>query len=39
MFIDLSKAYDMVDRGQFWGIMLAEQGLDPVLIGQLQLLY
>jgi len=39
MFIDLSKAYDMVDRGQLWGIMLAEQGLDPVLIGQLQLLY
>jgi hypothetical protein len=39
MFIDLTKAYDMVDRGLLWTIMLEEQGLDPALVGQLQLLY
>jgi len=39
MFIDLTKAYDMVDRGLLWGIMLGEQGLDPALVAQLQLLY
>jgi hypothetical protein len=35
MFIDLAKAYDTVDRGLLWQVMLEEQGIDPALVGQL----
>jgi len=35
-FIDLAKAYDSVDRGRLWRVMLDELQLPPTLVGSLQ---
>ena len=35
LFIDLAKAYDTMDRGLLWRVMLVEQGIEPALVGQL----
>ena len=35
LFIDLEKAYDTIDRGLLWRIMLDELGLNPSLVGSL----
>jgi len=33
LYIDLAKAYDTVDRGLLWRVMLVEQDIEPALIG------
>ena len=38
-FIDLSKAYDTVDRGRLWGVLVSELGIPADIVRQLQRLY
>jgi hypothetical protein len=33
LYIDLAKAYDTVDRGLLWRVMLVEQDIEPALVG------
>ncbi len=39
MYVDLSKAYDSVDRGRLWQVLLEELGLPEDLVASLQRLY
>lgn len=39
LFIDLTKAYDTVDRAMLWRVLLEELDIPQGLVAQLQHLY